>query len=210
MSTVVCMFKTFYMKSGENRGSKVRSSILVVFGSHVSLRVHYCKRVGVYFTTLLWQNSVGKMAFRECCFWIVQKHGEIKLFSSVVGRAIAPIAPSWIPPAWNQTCCVILIVLCKENEHMVQKRNTPKAKARTFSDVTTNHWELWNYALAIDSLEWETIWRSRVVAIAQAWTLYYSDKTANVVTVLSEYWVNQMNDKVFLKQSTTPLVLLQN
>jgi len=93
---------------------------------------------------------------------------------------------------------------------MVQKRNTPKAKARTFSDVTTNHWELWNYALAIDSLEWETIWRSRVVAIAQAWTLYYSDKTANVVTVLSEYWVNQMNDKVFLKQSTTPLVLLQN
>jgi len=34
--------------------SKVkRGAILVIFGSHVSLWVHYCKRDEVYFTTLM-------------------------------------------------------------------------------------------------------------------------------------------------------------
>jgi len=33
--------------------NKVRRAISVTFGSQVSLRVHYCKRDEVYFTTLL-------------------------------------------------------------------------------------------------------------------------------------------------------------
>jgi len=32
-------------------------AISVIFGIQVSLRVHYCKRDEVYFTTLLWQNN---------------------------------------------------------------------------------------------------------------------------------------------------------
>ena len=42
-------------------------AISVKSGSQV--RVHYCKRDEVYFTTLLWQKIDGKMAlYREYCF----------------------------------------------------------------------------------------------------------------------------------------------
>jgi len=39
--------------SGVDPTSKVGGAISVIFGSQVSLRVHYCKIDEVYFTTLL-------------------------------------------------------------------------------------------------------------------------------------------------------------
>jgi len=45
-------------------------AILVIFGSQVSLRVHYCRKAEIYFTTLLWQNNGRQNSFicRECYF----------------------------------------------------------------------------------------------------------------------------------------------
>ena len=46
-------------------------AVSVIFGDHVSLRVHYYKRGEVYFTTLLWQNNklqnrlISQMLFSE-------------------------------------------------------------------------------------------------------------------------------------------------
>jgi len=53
-------------------------AISVIFGSQISLRVHYRKRDEVYFTTLLWQNNEGqKWPYSEnAVFQIVQSHGE--------------------------------------------------------------------------------------------------------------------------------------
>ena len=42
------------------------TNLKAFFGSEVSLRVHYCKRDEVYFTTLLWQNNVWKNGFISC------------------------------------------------------------------------------------------------------------------------------------------------
>ena len=42
---------------GADPTSKFRRPISVIFSSQVSLRVHYCKRDEVYFTTLLWKNN---------------------------------------------------------------------------------------------------------------------------------------------------------
>jgi len=38
---------------GADLANKVMGAISVIFGSHVSLRVHHCKRDEVHFTTLL-------------------------------------------------------------------------------------------------------------------------------------------------------------
>ena len=60
--------------------SKFRGgAILVIFGSQVSLRVHYCRRHEVYFTTLLWQNNgrqnglISRMLFFELYKIMVKK-----------------------------------------------------------------------------------------------------------------------------------------
>ena len=48
----------------------VRGTISVIFGNQVFLRVHYCKRDEVRFTTLLCKPIDRKMAlYRECCFY---------------------------------------------------------------------------------------------------------------------------------------------
>jgi len=57
--------------AGADPASKFRGAISIIFGSHVSLRVHYCKRDEVYFTTLLWKNNgrqnslISRMLFSE-------------------------------------------------------------------------------------------------------------------------------------------------
>jgi len=43
--------------AGADPTSTFSGAISVVFGIQVSLRVHYCKRVQEYFTTLLWQKN---------------------------------------------------------------------------------------------------------------------------------------------------------
>ena len=54
-------------------------AILVIFGRQVSLRVRYCKRAEVYFTTLLWQNNgrqnglMSRMLFSELYKIVVNK-----------------------------------------------------------------------------------------------------------------------------------------
>ena len=48
---------------------KVRGAVSVTLGNQV-LRVHYCKRDEVRFTTLLCKPIDRKMAlYRECCFY---------------------------------------------------------------------------------------------------------------------------------------------
>jgi len=65
------------------------------FGRQVSLRVHYCKRDEVYFTTLLRQNNgrqnglISRMLFSELFKLMVNK----VTFIGFRGEAIAPIAP---------------------------------------------------------------------------------------------------------------------
>jgi len=55
------------------------AAISVIFSSHVSLRIHYCKTDEVYFTTLLWQNNgrqndlVSRMLFSELKKIMVKK-----------------------------------------------------------------------------------------------------------------------------------------
>jgi len=41
------------LETGADPASAVRGVISVIFGCQVSLRIHYCKRDEVYFTTLL-------------------------------------------------------------------------------------------------------------------------------------------------------------
>ena len=71
-------FNLAQMKAEANPASKVKGAISVTFGSQVSLRVHYCKRDEVYFTTLLWQNngSQNGLIIESDVFRIVQNHGE--------------------------------------------------------------------------------------------------------------------------------------
>jgi len=67
-----------------NRQGRIHSvslggAISVIFGSQVSLRVHYCKRDEVYFTTLLWQHNgrqnglISRMLFSELFKIMVKK-----------------------------------------------------------------------------------------------------------------------------------------
>jgi len=51
------VFCTDYQSTGADPASKGRGAVSVIFGSQVSLRVHYCERDEVHFTTLLWQNN---------------------------------------------------------------------------------------------------------------------------------------------------------
>jgi len=61
-----------------NPASKFRGAISVLFGSQVSLRVHYCKRDEVYSTPLLWQNNgrqngfISRMLFSDL-YKIIEK-----------------------------------------------------------------------------------------------------------------------------------------
>jgi len=56
--------------------------INVIFGSQVVLRVHYCTRDEVHFTTLLWKPIDGKrILYRECCFPNCTKSWWIKSLS---------------------------------------------------------------------------------------------------------------------------------
>ena len=50
-----------WLCTGADPASKFSGAISVIFCSQVSLRVDYCKRRKVYFTTLLWQNNGTQM-----------------------------------------------------------------------------------------------------------------------------------------------------
>jgi len=47
------LVKLTQFNAGADPTSKFRRAISVIFGIQVSLRVHYCKRDEVYFTTLM-------------------------------------------------------------------------------------------------------------------------------------------------------------
>ena len=75
---------------------RLGGTISVIFGSQVSLRVHYCTRDEVYFTTLLWENSGRKngltspMLFSELYKIVVNK----VTFAGFRGER----SPPWIRP----------------------------------------------------------------------------------------------------------------
>jgi len=46
-----------FSDTGADPASEFKGATSVIFDIEVSLRVHYCKRDEVYFTTLLWQNN---------------------------------------------------------------------------------------------------------------------------------------------------------
>jgi len=64
---------------GANPASMLGGTISVIFGSQVSLQVHYCRRDEAYFATQLWQNNgrqnglLSRMLFSELCKFIVNK-----------------------------------------------------------------------------------------------------------------------------------------
>ena len=97
----------FCCSAGAGPANEFRGgAISVIFGSQVSLRIHFCKRDGVYLTTLLWQNSlrqnglISRMLFSELHKIIVKK----VTFVGFRG-AIAPIASPWIRP-----CCSVTLL----------------------------------------------------------------------------------------------------
>jgi len=53
IGSLVVRFERIVFIQAKFRGG----AISVIFGNQVSLRVQYCKRDEVYFTTLLWQNN---------------------------------------------------------------------------------------------------------------------------------------------------------
>ena len=81
---------------GADPASKFRGAISVIFGTQVSLWVHYCKRDKVNFTTLLWQNNgrqnglIPRMIFSELYKIMTNK---VILLGFRGGGA-----PSWIRP----------------------------------------------------------------------------------------------------------------
>jgi len=52
-----CACSCLRRKHGRIQPVTLGGVISVLFGSQVSLRVHYCKGDEVYFTTPLWQNN---------------------------------------------------------------------------------------------------------------------------------------------------------
>jgi len=65
----------------------------VIFGSSVSSRVHYCKRDGVYFTTLLRQGNGQQNGHMNVVLRVAQNHGE-KCYFRMFYETNAPIAPT--------------------------------------------------------------------------------------------------------------------
>jgi len=72
------LFVAFTGKQGRIQPVSLEGEISVIFCSQVSLRVDYCKRHEVYFTTLLWQNNGGLNGpyIANGAFRIVQNHGQ--------------------------------------------------------------------------------------------------------------------------------------
>ena len=109
--------KSLWLETGADPASKFRGrgAISMIFGSQVSLQVHYCKRDEAYFITLLWQKMDDKVAlYRECCFPNCSKSWQKKLHSEVLGGAIVPIATPRIRPfaeAGCETCERIVLLL---------------------------------------------------------------------------------------------------
>jgi len=88
----VCLRRDYAKRGGTTCQSEVRNCLKwpsrleftllhPVWWSPVSLRVHYCKRDGIYFTTLLWQNN-GR------------QNGLIIMLFSELYKIIAPVSNS--------------------------------------------------------------------------------------------------------------------
>jgi len=94
----VSAFHNFRLVQGRIQPVRLGGCFSVKFGSQVSLRVHYCTRDEVYFTTLLWWNNrrknglVSQMLFSELYKIMVDKvafagfRGRSPLFKSVLVR----------------------------------------------------------------------------------------------------------------------------
>ena len=110
-------------KQGRIQPVSLGRAISMIFGSQVSLQVHYCKRDEAYFITLLWQKMDGKVAlYRECCFPNCSKSWQKKLLSEVLGGPIVPIATPRIRPfaeAGCETCerIVLLLIFISQQYH---------------------------------------------------------------------------------------------
>jgi len=80
----LCYKEKHWAKPGADPASQVRGTISVIFGSQVSLLVHYCKRDDILYTS---QHCCGKttehktVLYRECCFPNCTKSWWIKLLS---------------------------------------------------------------------------------------------------------------------------------
>ena len=79
-----------YIDQEQIHPARLGREILVILSSQVSLRVHYCKRDEVYFTTLLWQNNghQNSVIYCECYFPNCTKSWWIQLLPQVSGAAI--------------------------------------------------------------------------------------------------------------------------
>ena len=91
-----------------------RGSLSLLFGSQVSLRVHCCKRDGVYFATLLWQSNgrhnglISRMLFSELYKIMVNKIifvGFRGVIGAIVPRAVSAAlhTPNWCGHAVTET-----------------------------------------------------------------------------------------------------------
>jgi len=118
------VFCTDYQSTGADPASKGRGAVSVIFGSQVSLRVHYCERDEVHFTTLLWQNNErqnglkSRMLFSELHKIMAKK----VTFIGFRGRG-RPNRSPWIRPCqstqWNAfDTCAELSAAESEYQHV--------------------------------------------------------------------------------------------
>ena len=87
-----------HTNQGRIQPVSLRGVISEKFGSQVSLRVHYCKKDEVYFTTLLWQNNrcqnglISRMLFSELCKIMVNKVTFVGFKGAIAPPLDSPLA----------------------------------------------------------------------------------------------------------------------
>jgi len=84
---------------GADPASKVGGgAISAIFGSLVSLRVHYCKRDEVYFTTVLWQDYGRQNGLKSRMLFPELYKIMVKTVTFIGFRGRSPQSPPWIHP----------------------------------------------------------------------------------------------------------------
>jgi len=145
----------YHLYQGRIQPVGLGGEILVIFGSQVSLRVHYCKSDEVYFMTLLWQNNgrqnvpISRMLFSELFKIMVKKKSElfkimVKNFAFVGFRGSD--RPPWILP-WILYCISHNVFLSKDNSLSTWKKHFQvycswqyhKTDFSSFQSLTARH-----------------------------------------------------------------------
>ena len=138
------------VNSGVDLASKISGAISVIFGNQVSLRVHYCKRDEVHFTTLLWQNNgwqnclKPRTLFSEFYKIVVNK---VNFVGFRWGGAIGAIAPTWIRP-WvkfiaGHASCPFFYCAMHMHKHIIRSQQVHKnAFAKIFLHVCKSEQQL--------------------------------------------------------------------